>query len=114
MRILLNIMTNTATKQTPARTGSNGWHVEEIKAAVRMKGTTMSALALAAGYDRTVGSYCLRQPVPAVNRAVSDLLEVPLHELWPDWFDEDGEPLPFGRKRTTAAPAPQRKNRSAA
>lgn len=95
-------------------TSSQGWHPEQIKAAIRQTGVSCRDVAVDAGLHPSALSQALRRPIPAANRAIADYLGKALHELWPAWFDEDGEPLPFGRKRSTPASEPQRKNRSAA
>jgi len=74
-------------------TNFQGWHVEDIKAAIRKSGSTLMEIALAVGLHPSGLSQCLRWPVPPANRAVAAHLEVPLHELWPQWYGADGELL---------------------
>ncbi len=35
--------------------------------------------------------WALIKPHPRANAAIAEFLELPLNELWPQWFDEDGK-----------------------
>lgn len=103
----------------PARIArkEKGWHPEEIKAAIRMRGSTMADLSRQNGYVDSVVKQVLRKPWPAVERIVADFLGVEPSEIWPDRYGPDGMPnrLLFGRvKFTPKENARQRKNTRAA
>lgn len=68
--------------------GRAGMHKEEIKAAIRMKGVSVTGLALKHGYCRSAVSMTLQQPWPAVEKLIADLLEMPPHEIWPDRYPQ--------------------------
>lgn len=70
------------------------WHPEDIKAAVRKKRWTLKALALANGLAEATCRGCFLRPIPAANRAVAKVVGEPLHILWPQWFDADGNRIP--------------------
>ncbi len=66
------------------------WHAEDIKSEVRKKGTTLKALALNANMSESACRASLRRPQPASDKVISEFLDVPLHELWPDRYGRDG------------------------
>lgn len=66
-------------------------HSEDIKAAIRKKGETLYSLARKNGLSKHAISVSLITPLPAAHRAVAAFLGVPVHELWPDWYDESGK-----------------------
>ena len=67
-----------------------GWHAEDIKAAVRKRGTTLSKLATDHGLDESCCRAALIRSQPEAEKVISRYLGVPLHELWPDRWDESG------------------------
>tara|TARA_B100000287_G_scaffold432325_1_gene491394 strand:+ start:520 stop:789 length:270 start_codon:yes stop_codon:yes gene_type:complete len=75
-----------STKQTHSLTD---WHKEDIKAAIRKKGATLTALALANGYTapRTF-SNVFQAPYPKVQRIIADFIGVPPEEIWPSRYQE--------------------------
>lgn len=66
-------------------------HPEDVKAAVRKTGISLAELARQNGMAAVSGRRCLYEPVPSANRAVAKRLDKPVHELWPEWFDDKGE-----------------------
>lgn len=94
-----------------------GWHPEEIKAAIRMRGKTMSQLSVVNGYHESALRQVLRKPWPAIERIVAEFLGVEPQEIWPDRYGPDGMPnrLLFGRvKFIPNEHVRQRKNSRAA
>lgn len=73
-----------------------GWHAEDIKAALRKRFGGLSELSESWSLDRSAISNTLRRPFNSmrVERRISDVLGVPLHELWPDRWTTGGSPLP--------------------
>ncbi|MDD2867719.1 helix-turn-helix transcriptional regulator [Neomegalonema sp.] len=82
-----------------ART-ARGWHPEEIKAAIRMRGSTMAELSRRNGYGEGTVRQALHRPYPAVERIVADHLGVAPEVIWPDRYGPDGTP---NRGRSGAA-----------
>lgn len=80
--------------QTQLRTNQAGidWHKEEIKAAIRMSGLTLSALSLMHGYRESAVKKALARPWPAVERIIADHLSVKPQEIWPSRYDANGHP----------------------
>ena len=70
---------------------SKRWHREDIKAAVRKKGSTLRAVSLNAGLCRDAATVALVKPFPSGQRAIADFLGLPLNTLWPKWYDNDGQ-----------------------
>lgn len=55
-----------------------------------MAGKTLKGLALENGLDESACRAALIRPLPKAEMAISRLLDVPLHELWPNRWDEEG------------------------
>ncbi|MBN4664211.1 helix-turn-helix domain-containing protein [Pandoraea nosoerga] len=73
-----------------SRTQAPGWHKEDIKAAIRKRGTTMNALARERGLPPSTVRNALGRPAFSGELAISQFLGVPAHELWPDRWTPDG------------------------
>lgn len=69
------------------------WHPEYIKAEIRMRGTDLSKLALENGLSESAVRVALRRPLLSGELAISRLLCVPLHELFPERWDAQGNRL---------------------
>ncbi|WP_411576870.1 helix-turn-helix domain-containing protein [Terasakiella sp. A23] len=65
-------------------------HPEDVKAAVRKKFGSLAALARQHGVSDSVVRAALIRPQPTGNRLIADCLGLPLHELWPEWYRDDG------------------------
>jgi Ner family transcriptional regulator len=75
----------------PAARKAKTWHPEEIKAAIRMRGTTLSRLAQDNDLEASACRQALRRPSsPAGERVISAFLSIPLQELWPERYGPDG------------------------
>jgi Ner family transcriptional regulator len=70
-----------------------GWHPEDIKAAIRKRGITVTQLALSNGLSESVCRFALIKPIPAGERVISEFLGVSPHELWPDRYDAQNRRL---------------------
>lgn len=92
----------------------SGWHRADIVAAIHKRGTKLTQLASQHGLARSTLRAALLQPRRPSNLIISRFLGVPLHELWPAWFDpqgrlrprheREGAPRPAGRRVKSAAP----------
>lgn len=74
---------------------TKGWHSADIVAAVRKKGSSLVEISENLGLARASGSRALIHPHRRVNEAIAELIGVPLHILWPLWFDADGARIPM-------------------
>lgn len=86
-----------------------GWHRADIVAAIHKRGTSLAGLAR----DHRLGDSTLRSalsyPRTPSNTIIADFLDVPLHELWPAWFDRRGQLVI--RKRSDLARRPSSQKR---
>jgi len=68
-----------------------GWHPEDIKAAIRKTGITLTDLSLRHNLGGcTVRAAILYNYCPAGERVIIDYLGVSPHKLWPERYDEHG------------------------
>ena len=63
---------------------------EDIKAMIWKMGSTLRQISVQAGLNAEAGGHSLANPKPAANRAISEFLAIPLHQLWPSWYDQNG------------------------
>ncbi len=54
----------------------------------------MAALARQNGVSDSVVRAALIRPQPTGNTIIAKCLGVPLHNIWPEWYAEDGKRLP--------------------
>jgi Ner family transcriptional regulator len=89
------------------------WHPEDIKAAIRKTGTTMSAISRAAGLSDGAAKRALDIPWPRAEAIIAARLGLRPQDIWPSRYDHDGLPL-RGRAvsviadRSRSAPIPHR------
>lgn len=62
-----------------------------IRYLVGERGSTLRQISILAGLNDDAASQALVSPKPAANKAISDFLGIPLHELWPSWYAQSGE-----------------------
>lgn len=60
-----------------------GWHPEDIKAAVRKRGSTLAEISRSAGLCSDACRQALRSSWPLAEQAIADFLGVPRGELFP-------------------------------
>lgn len=65
-------------------------HREDVIAAVRKRGGSLSSLAKAKHIHPSSMSHCLKRPLRRANAAIAEFLDQPLSALWPEWFDRHG------------------------
>lgn len=95
------------------------WHPERVKAAIRMTGTTLTALALDNGLSESAVRRALTQPWPRVQAIIAKHLGLAPQTIWPSRYDPRGKPLPglhaiSARKRSAQAQTPHRQKSEAA
>lgn len=69
------------------------WHPEDLKAAIRKTGTTLTALALAHGLAGSAVRFTLIRPWPRVQAIIARHLGLRPQEIWPSRYDALGRPL---------------------
>lgn len=73
---------------------SEGWHPQDIIAAVRKRGTSLQRLGLEHGFERTTFNKALHHRFPRSHAIIAEFLGVPRHELWPHWYDPPADEPP--------------------
>lgn len=79
------------------------WHAEQVKAAVRMQGWTLSSLAEAHGYEASSMYRALKRQWPAVEAIIARFLERHPKDIWPSRYDRSGSPIRPKARRARAA-----------
>lgn len=67
-----------------------GWHREDIKAAIRKRGTTLEALSEANGLDKRACSLALLRPYFSAEWVIAEFLGLSPRQIWPHRYDADG------------------------
>ncbi|ABS69751.1 putative transcriptional regulator, Nlp [Xanthobacter versatilis] len=101
---------------TVERLPNGDWHPEEIKSAVRKRGSTLYDLSRDAGLPEHACRSALRGPNFEGEFAIAEFLSLSPREIWPSRFRSDGGRIPQVRHRTKARPTPSaghRQNASA-
>jgi lambda repressor-like predicted transcriptional regulator len=65
-----------------------------IRAELRRRGLTFKVMSDVSGIDVKAFSAAFVKPSKKVNEFIAKSLGIPTHELWPDWFDHDGDLVP--------------------
>ncbi len=81
VNIFETIMTKTQRRQD--------WHPEDIKAAVRKAGKTLTDLAIENGLSESACRKSLNVAAPRSDQVIAEFLNLPLHELWPSRYDRE-------------------------
>ena len=85
------------------------WHPEDIKAAVRKTGTTLSALSRAAGLSDGAAKRALETPWPRAEAIIASRIGRRPQDIWPSRYDHEGLPIrgrPIAAARIPSAPGP--------
>ncbi|MGQ3670786.1 helix-turn-helix domain-containing protein [Xanthobacter sp. TB0136] len=99
-----------------AKLPSGDWHPEEIKAAVRMLGSTLYDVSRAAGLPEHACRSALRRSHFDGEFAVAAFLRVSPRDIWPSRYRPDGGRIPSVRRRSmiSADPIPRHRQNAAA
>lgn len=68
------------------------WHPEDIKAAIRKSGVTLSELSRAAGFSEGAAKRALLIPWPRMEAAIAAHLGLKPEEVWPSRYTPEGHP----------------------
>jgi Ner family transcriptional regulator len=82
------------------------WHRQDILAAVRKRGTSLSSLSRSFGLHPGVLRVALDRKVPRYNQIIAEFLEKRRHDIWPEWYGPDDEPVqktPYERRSERSA-----------
>ncbi|QCI93255.1 helix-turn-helix domain-containing protein [Novosphingobium sp. EMRT-2] len=73
-------------------------HPEDIKAAIRKRGTTLADLAAANGVSKQALGLAINARVSArCEGIIADFLERPASEIWPSRYGKDGQRIKMRR-----------------
>lgn len=89
------------------------WHPEDIKAALRKKGVTLTALSVKHGWAKGTASVVLHRPAASVQAAIAAVIGKPPQAIWPSRYNADGTPRRRNQRRGET-PAAHRQIREAA
>lgn len=67
-------------------------HPEQVKAAVRMTGVTLTELAESNGYSESAVRRTLRHPWPSVEAIIAKQIGKRPQDVWPSRYHPDGSP----------------------
>lgn len=87
---------------TVAQLPSGDWHPEEIKAAVRMRGSTLYDLSRDAGLPEHACRNALARPHFDGEMTIAEFLGVSPRQIWPSRYRPDGGRIPDVRRRNRA------------
>jgi Ner family transcriptional regulator len=90
-----------------------GWHPADIVAAVRKRGSNLRRLSIANGKAESTLRTALLKPRTPSNRIIAAFIGVPMHELWPRWFDKAGRLIARSDPAKPATPPTSPKRRAA-
>lgn len=71
---------------------SQGLHPEDIKAAIRKRGTTLVRLARQNRLSESYLRNTLLRPLYRGEQIIARFIGVPAHLIWPDRYHADGTP----------------------
>lgn len=90
------------------------WNKHEIKAEIVRRGVTMKELGLKYGLSGQIIRMAIGgKRLGTADQAIADFIGVPMHELWPEHYDERGHRL-TKLKRLPALVARDKKKKPAA
>lgn len=71
------------------------WDKHEIKAEIGRRGGTLKSVAEKYGLTPTALRVTMgrKNPITSADQAISKFIKVPLHELWPERYDDKGNRL---------------------
>jgi Ner family transcriptional regulator len=70
----------------------SGWHAEDVKAAIRKQGVTLTDLARANGFGESYLRNTLMRPLYEGEQIIARFLRTPAETIWPDRYDANGKP----------------------
>ncbi|MEN5083717.1 helix-turn-helix domain-containing protein [Bosea sp. TWI1241] len=89
-----------STKSDRARNAApEGWHPADIVAAVHKRGTHLKTLAQEHGFNDYTMSKALRLCFPACHDVLAAFIGAPRQEIWPQFYDVEGNRLSAREQR---------------
>lgn len=69
-----------------------GWTTSKIKEALEDEGWSCRQLSFSRGYTSNALQTALHRPYPQAERIIADVIGVRASEIWPDRYDDKGNP----------------------
>ncbi len=83
---------------TPKKASREDWHPADIKAALTKAGWTFAALSAVHDCSRSTLNNALVRSYPAAEQRIADAIGVPVWEIWPSRWNDDGTQKPRGMR----------------
>ncbi|ENR5390525.1 TPA: helix-turn-helix domain-containing protein [Providencia rettgeri] len=64
------------------------WHSADIIAAIKKKGSSLSAISRQAGLNSSTLNNALSRRWPKGERIIAEFLDIPASEIWPSRYNE--------------------------
>lgn len=78
-----------------------GMHREDVKAALAKRGFSLAGIARDHGYAARSASNVWSKPWSQMQAIIAEPLDIHPMEIWPDRYDEDGNPIGARAARVT-------------
>lgn len=88
-------------------------HPEDLKAAIRKRGTTLAEISERHGFNSSNAYHALHRPIPLANYAIAKALGTTAHKLWPNWFDKNDQRITLRRKKGSAVSRTRQRKKTA-
>ena len=84
---------------------AKGMHREDIKSAIRKRYGSAVLLANAWGMSKSVITRVLGDPLASIitEKRLAEAIGKKPHDVWPDRWSPDGNPLPFSIRKNVSA-----------
>lgn len=89
--------------RSSAASRTEGWHREDVKAAVRKGNSSLAALSRAEGLCTDAGHITLDRQWPRMERRIATFLGVQPWDIWPDRYTADHKPVRGWQPKREAA-----------
>ena len=80
-------------KPSRGKPRKKGWDKHRIKAEINRRGETLRSLEDRFDLSPNTLSVSLLKRFPRGDEVIAAFLQIPLYQLWPDRYDEDGFPI---------------------
>jgi len=85
-----------------------GWHRADIKCQLEKRGYTLRKVGLDAGYCPRAAQKVFGTWWPRIERLIADTLEVEPWEIWPERYNDFGQPVQPGNPDKVKVSSPGR------
>lgn len=79
-------------KESPRQPALSGWHPEDVKAAIRKRGVSLSELSVRHGFSDAYLRNALQRPIYDAEQIIAAFIGEQPQVIWPDRYDADGNP----------------------